>query len=268
MTPIRWSDNDNYFGPFTYGKSRHGPELAISLDSGDDDDYRGCRLRFGARRYFFIIALPAIIRPFQKKIKAIGWDDETIERLGRDWYFDTYRREYSVSLSDGTLHVRYGQQTHDSTTDKSKCYFIPWRSWRHIRHSLYDLDGELFATLPASRLGLKNSWKVREAIEDACPSTSFEFDDFDGERITASTKIEEREWLLGEGHFKWLSWFAKPKTRRSLSIEFSAETGQRKGSWKGGTIGSGIDMKPDELHEAAFKRYCAENNMTFVGQQQ
>jgi hypothetical protein len=24
-------------------------------------------------------------------------------------------------------------------------------------------------------------------------------------------------------------------------------------------------MRPGELHEAAFRRYCAENNLTFVG---
>jgi hypothetical protein len=29
-------------------------------------------------------------------------------------------------------------------------------------------------------------------------------------------------------------------------------------------MGTGIDMLPDELHEAAFRRYCAKNNMTFM----
>lgn len=34
--------------------------------------------------------------------------------------------------------------------------------------------------------------------------------------------------------------------------------------WKGGTTGHAINMLSGELHEAAFRRYCAENNMTFV----
>lgn len=37
----------------------------------------------------------------------------------------------------------------------------------------------------------------------------------------------------------------------------------RKGSWKGGTIGHSIEMPPGELHADAFRRYCAEHNMTF-----
>lgn len=53
--------------------------------------------------------------------------------------------------------------------------------------------------------------------------------------------------------------------RRSLDIQFSGETGTRKGSWKGGTVGHSIDMLPGELHEAAFRRYCSEHKMAFVG---
>lgn len=160
---------------------------------------------------------------------------------------------------------RADARQHDSTTTKSKGWFIPWRNWRRVRHTLYDLDGDYFSDLPGWGFRHKNGWSVRNAIEDACPTAAFEFDDFDGERITATTKIEEREWRLGEGKFKWLSLFRRPKIRRSLDIHFSAETGRRKGSWKGGTIGHSINMRPGELHESAFRRYCSEHEMTFVG---
>lgn len=50
----------------------------------------------------------------------------------------------------------------------------------------------------------------------------------------------------------------------TLDLEFSSEVGRRKGSWKGGTLGHGIEMLPGELHEAAFRRYCAQNDLTFV----
>ena len=84
--------------------------------------------------------------------------------------------------------------------------------------------------------------------------------------FTARTLIEEREWRLGEGWFKWLSLFRGPKISRSLDIRFSGETGRRKGSWKGGTTGHSIQLKfLGELHETAFRRYCAAHEMTFVG---
>ena len=268
MKAIRWSDNDRYFGPFTYARdSRHYHPFAMGLDSGDGDDYAGCRLPFSAFGHTIIVAIPAIIKPWRQ------W----IDTSNREWskgssgYWDQHRREYGFSIIEGAVHFHYGQQTHDSSTTKSKCWFIPWRSWRHVRCSFYDLTGEHFATLPErgrlAKLGeaaWHNHWTVEHAIKDACPTASFEFNDYDGERITATTKIEEREWRLGEGKFKWLSLFCCAKICRSLDISFSKETGKRKGSWKGGTIGHSIDMLAGELHEAAFRRYCAEHGMTFA----
>lgn len=268
---IRWSDNDRYFGPFTYSKDRHYRTFTILLDSGDGDDYPGCRLRLSALGHTFILAIPAIIKPWRQwvPIRTEPTRSQLIES-GRDpGYWDQHRKEYGFSIVEGAVHLYYGPQTHDSETTKSKCYFIPWRSWRHVRHSFYDLSGEYFATLPKhrNRLGAnqwRNQWEVERAIESTCPTQTFVFRDFDGEELRAVTKIEEREWRLGEGKFKWLSFFCKPKVRRSLKIDFSGETGRRKGSWKGGTVGHSIDMKPGELHESAFRRYCSENDMSFV----
>lgn len=272
---IRWSDNDRYWGPFTYARERSSERgFTILLGSGDGDDYPGCRLRLGAFGHTLIIALPQIIKPWREWVE-IGIEPSRSQMIaqGREpGYWDMHEREYGFSFFGGALHVSFGAQTHDSTTGKVKVYFMPWRSWRQVRRSLYDLDGQHFADLPHQRgmakLGTNawhNSWVVQNAIEEACPTASFEFDDYDGERIVAKTRIEEREWLLGEGKFKWLSWFRRPYIRRSLDISFSKETGSRKGSWKGGTIGHSIDMLSGELHEAAFRRYCAEHQMTFVG---
>ena len=272
---IRWSDNDRYWGPFTYARER-GMEcgITIMLGSGDGDDYPGCRLRLGGFGHTLIIALPQILKPWREwvEIRTEPTRGEMIAEGRNPGYWDMHAREFGFSVFEGAIHVHYGPQTHDSTTDKVKVYFLPWRSWRHVRRSLYDLDGQHFADLPHQRgmakLGTNawhNSWAVQKAIEEACPSSSFDFDDYDGERITAVTRIEEREWLLGEGKFKWLSWFRRPNISRSLDIQFLKETGARKGSWKGGTIGHSIAMLPGELHEAAFRRYCAEHQMTFVG---
>ena len=41
---------------------------------------------------------------------------------------------------------------------------------------------------------------------------------------------------------------------------------KRKGSWKGGTIGSSIELKyRGDLHLDGFVRYCKENQMKFTG---
>jgi hypothetical protein len=193
---------------------------------------------------------------------ARSWDAATVARLGRDWYWDEHAREYGFTYSERSIHVHYGAQTHDSTTSRVKVLELPWLSWRHVRHSFYDLNGYHYWTAPLRRSF--EDWQELEAKEKACPSVTFEFEDFDGERITARTHIEEREWHLGTGWFKWMSLFRRPRIHRSLDIEFSKETGKRKGSWKGGTIGHSIEMLPAELHESAFRRYCAAHQMTFI----
>lgn len=275
LARARWGDNDTYLGPFTFARdSKSYRPLAAVLSSADDDG-RVCNLRLSGFGFTALVALPDIIKPARKKVFPQSWDAATIARLGRNWYWDITKREYGFSYSEGYLSVSYGRVTHASDTEQRFGWFAPWTQWRHVRHSLYDLKGAHWHTQPEepSRLtGKRNHWDIGHILKEACPAATFAFKDFDGEALTATTRIEEREWLFGDRGFKWLSLFAKPKVRRSLDIEFSGETGKRKGSWKGGTLGTGIDMLPSvgrhgegaELHESAFRRYCAEHAMTFV----
>lgn len=266
MRAIRWSDNDRYFGPFTYSRdSRHYRPLCIMLGSGRDE-YPGCRLRLSAFGHTLNVALPAIIRPWRQwnEIRTEPTRSKMIASGCEPGYWNEHQREFGISLAEGAAHIHYGPQTHDSTTTKSKCWFYPWREHRCIRHSLYDLDGEHFADLPEWGFRHKNGWTVKNAIEDACPVARFEFADFDGERIVATCRIEEREWRRGKGLFRLL-YLGRNRIGRSLDLSFSAEVGPRKGSWKGGTVGHSIAMLPGELHEAAFRRYCDNKGLTFVG---
>ena len=264
----RWSDNDRYFGPFTFSFGERWRHFAVLLASGEDE-YPGCSLRISAFGNTVIIGLPQVIKPYAYWVDLSNRDWAHTGPDGRKGYTQIDRREYGFSLSDGHLSVSLGRQTGDSSTEQRWGCFLPWTQWRHVRRSFYGLDGKLVATLNdeagKSYRDDPGRWERERAIEDATPTVSFDFDDFDGERIIAKTKIEEREWRFGTGRFKWLSLFRRPRIVRSLDIEFSKETGKRKGSWKGGTIGHAIVMKGGELHESAFRRYCEQNSMSFVG---
>lgn len=260
MRGRRWSDNDHDFGPLTFAWSPAYRHFALMLSSGNDEGSSAC-LRLSASSATVILALPRWLVPTEKKkVFPRSWDAATVERLGRNWYIDQTERAYGVSLTDGHLNFCYGRQSNDSSTEQRWGWFLPWTQWRHVRHSLYGLDGAHFADAPEF-----GSWDERHRVCESCPTASFSFHDFDGEVLTVATKIEEREWRLGTRWFRWLSAFRAPKVRRSLDLRFSGETGRRKGSWKGGTMGHSIDMRPAELHASAFQRYCAEHDMTFVG---
>jgi len=254
----RLTDNDKNWGPFTFCKWKH--RFGFHLNSGDGDDEDGYKNHILATAfgYGIRIQIPNIIRPWRIKHDA-QWDEKTIARLGRNWYYQTWRREFGLSLSDmgngyDFLQVHFGAQTHDSETTKSWCKHIPWKQWRCVRNSIYKPNGEHFAT------EIRGKFFDFMKIKDECPSASFEFEDFDGQKITATCIIEEREWHKGEGWFKWLKYFSTPKIRRSLDIKFSDEVGPEKGSWKGGTLGHGTEMEPNETPMEAFKKYCAKEH--------
>jgi len=163
------------------------------------------------------------------------------------------------------LQIFFGPQTHDSVTTKSLGYFIPWTQWRFVRHTLYTPEGKHFYTdwEKNRSFGLEAFNKMHSARE-AVPKVRFLCADYDGELVNATCYIEQREWHFGTGWFKWLSWFKSPLIRTSLDIQYDKEVGDRKGSWKGGTIGTSIDMEMGEPLADVFKRHCENNRLTFI----
>jgi len=255
MKAIRWSDRDMYFGPFTLSKnSDDWSPISIIVESGDDESPKLCRMRISIFGWTFISRIPPIIKPWRE------WVDTSKYELGSDagGFHQYHPREYGISYHDGFLHVFLGAQTNESVTTKSWCKHLPWTEWRHVRHSFYDAEGNHWWTAG-------KDWNECYEMEQKCPYLSFQFEDYDGEVITAKTHIEEREWKFGSGWFKWLSFFIKNMVVRSLDIDFSSEVGPEKGSWKGGTVGHSIEMLPNELHEDAFKRYCEKEHRSKHG---
>lgn len=247
------TSSDINYGPLTIG--RWTKTFSARLASGHDDKHEAHVILVAFGWALRLKVWNWMCRPWCEGWVECDWDAETVKRLGRSGYWRKYPREFGFSLSDmgngyDFIQVFYGPRTHSSDTTKSWSKFLPWKQWDMVRHSIYAPDGELFASTDGRR-HLEFFPK-----EEACPKSSFRFQDYDGETIVASCMIEEREWHCGTGWFKWMRWFFKAKKRRSLDIKFSAEVGPDKGSWKGGIIGHGIDMVDGETARDAFERYC------------
>lgn len=231
------TENDKKWGPFTLG--RWTKYFSLILESGDDED-PGNYIRAIAFGWALKCKLPQIIKPAGK-------------------YGDQERR-YGFTLSDqgggyDFFQVFYGANSYCSNENKMWCCHLPWKMSRMIRHSLYHADGTLAAE-GGEKTPFDFYWDAKETLR----KTHFEFEDYDGEKIIATCHIEEREWARGEGWFKWLDLFYPRFIRRVLDMEFSSETGTEKGSWKGGTTGTSIDMTKNETAESAFRRYCEETH--------
>jgi hypothetical protein len=250
------TDQDRRFGPITYGRSDWAAFRAV-FRSGDDEESRNS-LTVNAFGWVARVWLPTFIQPHRVKCSAKYWDAATIERMGRDWYYEVFPRDFGFCFSDSSVSVYYGPQTHDSVTTKHRLWFLPWKQLRHVRYSLYGTDGSLFWE-QRQRKDIRGAKAFEEQwdAEKACPSVAFSLRDQDGTDVIATTRIQEREWRRGEKWCKWLSLFYRPLIRRSLDISFSTEVGLEKGTWKGGMVGTSIEMLPGELHESAMRRWCA-----------
>lgn len=259
----RLTDNDKKFGPLTIGRtgSTFRSAVGITIASRDEHYEARCHLSGYLFGWAWRIWLPEIILPFRVRHVASSWDAATVARMGRDWYEEIFPREYGFRLSDGFLQVFLGAQTHDSVTTQSWSKFLPWTQWHFHRQSYHGLDAEMLRQWvePRGRTSGWDRYAEQRAFKETMPKVAFLIEDYDGQSITATTHIEEREWTFGEGWFQWLRFFRRNKVYRSLAIEFDKELGPEKGSWKGGTLGTGIEMLPGELHEQAFRRFCEQD---------
>lgn len=269
----RLTDHDTNFGPLTIGRPGAGwNPLRVVLSSGDDDESPGCSLTIYAFRRVARLRLPQIIKPWRQWVDTSKYEWSKSPQGG---YWDSHAREYGFSLNDGFLQIFLGAQTHDSITTQSRSKFLPWTQWHFHRHAFRGVENEILGEWiePRRRKGIGSRFDEQYAFKKQMPKVEFEIEDFDGERIKATTCIEEREYTFGEGSFQWLRLFRRNRVYRSLDLSFDKEMGPEKGSWKGGTMGHGIEMLPGELHEAAFRRYCEQDQrskyrpykITFVG---
>lgn len=241
-------------------------EIATSR-GGYDDDWRkpagnDITVELFGRRWEWRI------REFIKPIAKSKNDFKRLaDQISYTYYVDYTQRRYGAYLFDGHLNVMYGNASDDSSEEQRWSCFVPWSAARFIRTSHYDRDGaKILLTHWDAEMRAKHgrfTWDLKRAEVEALDNRSvFAFADYDGEEILATCRVDEREWRIGTGIFKWLFYFRRPRIKKSLSLEFSEEVGREKGSWKGGTIGHGIDMEPGESVRHCWARYCDKYHLT------
>jgi hypothetical protein len=239
--------------------------FGIRLSSGDGDEYAGCRLIISGGHKYITINLPQLISPKREKVYPTSWDAATVARLGRSWYYNYTEREYGFTIFEHHVSILYGLQADDSSIDQRKGFFIPWLERRCTQHICYLINGTV---LDQSHQSFKDgSYEKNRNIIESARKIRYQFKDFDGELIEVDCYVEKYEWKQGTGRFKWVDVFCKPITKWYVNLEFSSGMGRRKGSWKGGTLGHAceIDVANDETIIEAFKQYCSNNELTFVG---
>ena len=183
------------------------------------------------------------------------------------------KRELSFTVhtgpEDGFISCRYGADKDflmgkevKHITAWHKMWSIPWMHSTFQGHWLLNMDRTYFAKIDNTVYTHGHEpWNY-----DGHERIDFKFADaYDGEIIIGTARMEGRAWTRGVSWCSWMKYFTDPITHIDLSVDFNKEVGKEKGSWKGGTIGTGITLKDGENGKDGCKRFCTDNGHTFYG---
>lgn len=137
-----------------------------------------------------------------------------------------------------------------------------WPHWVSGYHRLYHrADGSLTPPRPYVK------GRVRDWCDDHTPTTGAPryTGEFPYTYVLRSGEVQHRTATVTVERMTWCwrlfwrlgVWFPK-RVRTSIWVKFSDEVGERTGSWKGGTVGCGYDIRPGETPEQALRRMEAD----------
>lgn len=147
-------------------------------------------------------------------------------------------------------------ELHLDMGDWGKIIHLPW-GLDFYRHSVLMADGTWLHDMADACRKNKNydRWRdFHEKVEQGAQKWVFPYTytlrNGEVQHRTATIKVEE--WEHRRRCLKWTKLLRK--VRRSIDVKFDDEVGERTGSWKGGTIGCGYEMLPDETPEQTLRR--------------
>lgn len=258
----RLGDNDKHYGPFILSrrdKAKKKPSFYIHLTLTSQTKEEGVEekpLKEVCVNYIMLftsfygsaaVKLPwLIVKPKLRKVYPKSWDEDTVERLGRNWYYDVSDIQYGVSVSSEDIHIDLGTS---SFSEHGKTIVKRWPWVPKFTHS------EL----------LSSDDTTSNVERDSVNKRNFLFKDFDGEVMAASVNYWVGYYLRLSGWFTWLGHLLPRKLYHRIEYNFSGEVGRGKGSWKGGIVSSSIPTNSVKDPQASFIEYCSKHGMEFLG---
>lgn len=169
---------------------------------------------------------------------------------------------WGLSLFESALHLNWGNHC--------KIVHLPW-DWDWYRTSYLMKDGTWLHELRSDRPGVnkrspfKTNHDHYQHIRELRDAGQWE-ETYPYRYVLKSGEVQDRLATVKVEEFerrrRWLRWTRLGSAiRQSIDVSFSDEVGERIGSWKGGTVGCGYDLKPGETPEQCLRRM--ERERTF-----
>lgn len=161
------------------------------------------------------------------------------------WHHDPEEmmESWGFTYFDRTIHWNWGSTC--------KIIHMPW-DFEHIKHEVMRPDGSW-----AKFVGCWEHDKEPDGRWQADYPYRYVLKSGEVQDRIATVYVGRREW-----RWRWFTALPWPsKRRQSIDVAFNGEVGERTGSWKGGVIGTGYDMKRGETPEQTLRRMEREHKM-------
>jgi len=177
---------------------------------------------------------------------ALWWKLVFILPFRNKWTDECIPPKWGIAIHGNTFWIYRGGKGNMNGGNKWWTWDIPFFTKQWVRTSILLKGGTWeHSTKGDHKEFYEEEWKSKQKM------WYYDYtDSYDGTVVGAKIYVEEREWRP-----KWLTWTNKfAKVRRTIDIDFDKEVGSRKGSWKGGVVGCGYDLLPEEDPIDCIKR--------------
>lgn len=216
--------------------------LIFYFRNGFDLSYQICgyfdnRPRINLDLFFFSLT---IILPFKNK-----------------WSGECDPPKWGIAYHNQKFWIYKGGKGNTNGGNKWWTLSVPW-SYDWVRTSCLCEDGTWEHETKGNRKEFWDEKKWGDALWKETYPYTYVLKNGEIQKRFANIRVEEREWRMK--FLKWTSMFSKKS--KTISVEFNAEVGERTGSWKGGCLGCGYEMKYGELPEQTLRRMERERKFT------
>jgi len=205
--------------------------------------------------FWFLLMIPLVF---------FGWGELYVNLPIRTGVQDCESAAWGFNYHDDMIWIYVGGAGNFEGGRKWKAIKMPWSmEWVRTSTLMKTMHSGFTTTAPLAQ----NEWhhetpknRRRWAGEDEgsydwlkknrWQETHLFIDKYDGTTVNATIGVSEMEWR--PLWFQWTGLFKR--VRKSINIDFDKEVGERKGSWKGGTVGCGYNLLPNETPLECLKR--------------
>lgn len=238
---------------FPLGKVNWGSHRTIEVCWNFVSHFCGVQIDIDDENVTLMLAFPPVAI-WLSLSASWEWLNRILPRRALQHYPDTIvidERQCGIRIHSGSLWINVWSKRNETVFSdpwwvRGVSFSINPFEWKFMRHEVRMADG-YWALMPGHKLGESQSDPAPEIL-----TYPYRYVLKKGtiRNRTATVSVERRAWR--PRCMRWTALFEKVRT--VIDVNFDAEVGERSGSWKGGCLGCGYELRANETPEQCLRR--------------